>query len=85
MIDGPLNFVRSRDVPVIGFVKTHYRPILSPDYHARVPSLAAGERTSIFALRSDVYGCYLRLAASRFGGPWGWTVRCRRSSGSSEA
>src|SRR4029077_6815898 len=26
IVDGPLNFVRSRDLPVVGYVKTHHRP-----------------------------------------------------------
>ena len=76
IVDGPLNFVRSRDLPVVGYVKTHYRPLLPPDLHERVPELQAGERTSLIAARSDVYTSYLRLTeGSRAAGPWSGIVR----------
>ena len=76
IVDGPLNFVRSRDLPVVGYVKTHYRPLLPPELHERVPELQAGERTSLIAARSDVYTSYLRLAEpSRAAGPWSGIVR----------
>jgi len=76
VIDGPLNFVRSRDLPVVGYVKTHYRALLSQEQHRRIPELQAGERSSLFRLGSDRYSCYLRLtergAASS---PWFGIVR----------
>jgi hypothetical protein len=76
IIDGPLNFVRSRDLPVIGFVKTHHQPLLPADAHRRVPDLAAGQRTSLFAKRADIYSCYLRLAAPpSWAGPWAGIAR----------
>lgn len=76
VIDGPLNFVRSRDVPVIGFVKTHHQPLLPPEAHARVPLLHAGQRTSLFAKRQDIYSCYLRLAdPPAWAGPWAGIAR----------
>jgi hypothetical protein len=76
VVDGPLNFVRSRDLPVVGYVKTHYRMLLATDLHRRVPGLAAGERTSLFRLGSDRYSCYLRLTApAAASGPWAGIVR----------
>ncbi|MGH9249363.1 MAG: hypothetical protein ACRD0W_07600 [Acidimicrobiales bacterium] len=76
IIDGPLNFVRSRDLPVVGFVKTHHRPLLPPEAHRRVPELVAGQRTSLFAKRADIYSCYLRLAAPPpWAGPWAGITR----------
>jgi hypothetical protein len=76
IVDGPLNFIRSRDLPVVGFVKTHHRALLTPDQHARVPSLAMGERTSLFRKREDIYGAYLRLAPrAATAGPWSGIVR----------
>lgn len=83
IVDGPLNFVRSRDLPVVGYVKTHYRPLLPPHLHERVPELQAGERTSLIAARSDVYTSYLRLTEpSRAAGPWSGIVRLEVPSSS---
>ncbi len=63
------------DLPVVGFVKTHYRALLPPEQHARVPALAPGERTSLFRKR-DTYCAYLRLAPrSATAGPWAGIVR----------
>lgn len=76
IIDGPLNYVRSRDLPVVGYVKTHHRTLLAPEQHRRVPGLAAGQRTSLFAKRADVYACYLRVAdPPAWGGPWSGIAR----------
>lgn len=76
IVDGPLNFVRSRDLPVVGYVKTHYRPLLPVELHEQVPGLRAGERSSLIASRSDVYTSYLRLTEpSRSAGPWSGIVR----------
>jgi len=76
IIDGPLTFVRSRDLPVVGHVKTHHRALLAPADHARVPTIGPGERTSLFALGQDRYSCYLRLARpSEHAGPWSGIVR----------
>jgi hypothetical protein len=76
IVDGPLNFVRSRDLPVVGYVKTHYRMLLPLALHRRVPGLAAGERTSLFRLGADRYSCYLRLTAlGESSGPWAGIVR----------
>src|SRR5207245_11184640 len=62
VVDGPLNFVRSRDLPVVGYVKTHYRALLDPEHHRRIPELGPGERTSLFRLGDDRYSAYLPLA-----------------------
>jgi hypothetical protein len=76
VVDGPLNYVRSRDLPVVGYVKTHHRALLDPEHHRLIPSLEPGERTSLFRLRDDRYSCYLRLTpASRLSGPWAGIVR----------
>src|SRR5438105_12657805 len=71
IVDGPLNYVRSRDLPVVGYVKTHHRALLDPEHHRLIPTLKPGQRTSLFRLRDDRYSCYLRLTpASRLSGPW---------------
>jgi hypothetical protein len=76
LIDGPLNFLRSRDLPVVGYVKTHHRALLASEHHARIPQLCAGERTSLFRLGEDRYSCYLRLTApGQTTGPWSGIVR----------
>ncbi len=76
VVDGPLNYVRSRDLPVIGLVKTHHRMLLPPELHARVPELGPGQRTSLFRRREDIYSAYLRLAPrSSSSGPWSGIVR----------
>ena len=76
IVDGPLNFVRSRDLPVVGYIKTHYRALLPPEQHRRIADLAPMERTSIFALSAERYSCYLRLTpATRLSGPWSGIVR----------
>jgi hypothetical protein len=76
IVDGPLSYVRSHDLPVVGYVKTHSRPLLEPATHRRVPELAPGQRTSLFALGADRYSAYLRLApVSPSSGPWTGIVR----------
>jgi hypothetical protein len=68
--DGPLSFVRSTDLPVCGYVKTHHRPLLVPEQHALVATLAGGQRSPLFAV-SDRYSCYLRISDRSLGqGPW---------------
>lgn len=88
IVDGPLNFVRSRDLPVVGHIKTHYRTLLDPSAHNKVPLLRAGERTSLFRLGTDRYSCYLRLATPAVtAGPWSGIVRIEipQSAGLSES
>jgi len=76
ILDGPLNFVRSRDLPLVGYVKTHHRALLEPHHHRLIPQLQAGERSSIFVLGADRYSCYLRLApGGDAAGPWSGIVR----------
>ena len=45
VVDGPFHYVRSRDLPVIGYVKTHSRALLGPEHHRELPRLQPGERT----------------------------------------
>ncbi len=88
VVDGPLNFVRSRDLPVVGYVKTHYRALLEPEHHRRIPKLGPGERTSLFRLGKDRYSAYLRLApVSATASPWTGIVRLEipQSAGLREA
>lgn len=69
--DGPLSFVRSRDLPVCGYIKTHHRPLLPPELHRRVPELRAGQRSPLFALGRDRYSCYTRVAdRAGHSSPW---------------
>jgi hypothetical protein len=76
VVDGPLTYVRSRDQPVIGYVKTHSRALLDPEYHRELPRLRPGERTSLFTLGRDRYSCYLRLVSTGgISGPWAGIVR----------
>lgn len=68
--DGPLNYVRSSDLPVCGFVKTHHRPLLPPEDCARIGELGRSQRTPLFSI-SDRYSCYARLVHRGAGhGPW---------------
>jgi hypothetical protein len=76
VVDGPLSYVRSRDQPVMGYVKTHSRALLDPEHHRELPGLRPGERTSLFTLGRDRYSCYLRLVTtSGISGPWAGIVR----------
>jgi len=76
VVDGPLNFVRSRERTVIGYVKTHHQALLSTEFHARVPDLRAGQRSSLFAKRPDIYSCYMRIAKPpRYAGLWAGIAR----------
>lgn len=73
--DGPLNYVRSSDLPVCGFVKTHHRPLLPPEDRARIGELGRAQRTPIFSI-SDRYSCYVRLVDRGSGhGPWHGVAR----------
>ncbi len=76
IVDGPLSYVRSKDLPVVGYVKTHSRALLALEHHVRVPELSAGQRTSLFTLGADRYSAYLRLApVTASYGPWSGIVR----------
>jgi hypothetical protein len=75
VVDGPLHYVRSRDLPVIGYVKTHSRALLGPEHHRELPGLRPGERSSLFSI-GERYSCYLRLVpGSPIAGPWSGIVR----------
>jgi hypothetical protein len=81
VLDGTLALVRAPDAPIVGYVKTHHRALLSPADHVRVPRLRAGERTTLFqlhrqGLRGRPYSCYFRLAApAPMASPWSGVVR----------
>ncbi|MCA9727032.1 MAG: hypothetical protein KC729_05060 [Candidatus Eisenbacteria bacterium] len=76
IVDGPLHYVRSRDLPVVGYVKTHHRSLLPPEHHRRIPELLHGERSSLFAIGTDRYSTYLRLAPMEsWSSPWTGIVR----------
>jgi hypothetical protein len=77
VVDGPLTMVRSGwDTPIIGYVKTHHRQMLAADEWAKVPTIATGQRTSMFQIRDDLYGAYLRVGdPGPWASPWGGIVR----------
>jgi hypothetical protein len=75
--DGPLNRFYGINVAVAGLVKSHYQAYLPPDIHRCVPAVLAeaGQRTSLFRLRDEVWGCYLRLPIGGRVSPWAGIVR----------
>jgi hypothetical protein len=75
--DGPLNRFYGINAEVVGLVKTHHKTYLPAEQHRRVPQVIAepGQRTSLFKLREEVWGCYLRLPTTGRVGPWGGIVR----------
>jgi hypothetical protein len=76
IVDGPLSYLRNLDLPVIGYVKTHHRRLLSLQAHVLVATLGPGERSSLFRLGEDRYSCYLRLLPVPPGAnPWHAIVR----------
>ena len=77
VLDGPLHNVRrSHGVPVVGYVKTHHRRTLAREHWNRVPEIGVGERSSLFAMRDDLYACYIRLGdPGPWAGPWAGIVR----------
>ena len=76
IVDGPLSFVRRRrDVPIVGFIKTHQRMLLPPEEHMQIPTLGSGQRSSIFRLGDDRYSCYMRVGNGFGAGPWHGIVR----------
>ena len=71
MLDGPLHGIRHRrGLPIVGYVKSHHRRLLAAKCWKRVPTLAVGERSGLFA-KGDELACYLRVGDP---GPWasGW-------------
>ncbi len=73
--DGPLNFSLRSHRAIVGYVKTHRRALLAPADHARVATLGAGQRSSLFRIGDDRYSCYLRLSDGLQSGPWGGMTR----------
>lgn len=72
VLDGPLNRISGLHTSfVAGYVKSHHRRILPPEDHARVPSLAIGERTPLYSTSTDRYTCYIRVGRpGPVGSPW---------------
>lgn len=83
VLDGPLTHIRANwTTPIIGYVKTHMRPMLAPELWARVPELPVRQRTSVFQIRSDLYGAYLRVGdPGPWASPWGGIVRVEVPAG----
>ena len=83
VLDGPLHGIRHRrGLPVIGYVKTHHRRMLAHDHWTQVPRLAARERSGLFAMGDDLYGCYLRVGgAGPWAGPWAGIARIEMPAG----
>ncbi len=82
VLDGPLHGIRRRRLPVVGYVKTHHRRTLAREHWARVPGLAAGERSGLFAMDDALYGCYLRVGdAGPWASPWAGIARIEMPSG----
>ena len=75
--DGPLNRLYGINVEVAGLVKSHHKAYLPAEIHRRVPAILAapGQRTGVFRLRDEVWGCYLRLPTSGRVSPWTGIVR----------
>ena len=60
----------------MGYIKTHHRNLLSSANWREVAELPVGNRTSLFALRQDIYSCYMRIGTkSPIGGPYAGIVR----------
>ena len=83
VFDGPLhNIRRSRAVPVVGYVKTHHRRTLAPEHWNALPRLGVGDRSSLFALRDDLYACYIRVGdPGPWAGPWSGIARIEVPAG----
>ena len=80
VMDGPIYFVGASDHDVMGYVKTHRKPILAPEYRVRVPEIGVGQRTSLFTIRGrnrdEKYACYARIGRrSEDSGPWSGIIR----------
>lgn len=83
VVDGPLNNIRrTRALPIVGYVKTHHRRLLDAASWARVPGLDTGQRSSAFALRDELFACYLRVGvAGPWASPWAGIVRLEVPAG----
>jgi hypothetical protein len=75
--DGPLNRLYGISTEVVGLVKSHHKTYLPADQHREVPGTlkVPGHRTSLFRIRDEVWGCYLRLPTSGRVSPWAGIVR----------
>ena len=83
VLDGPLHGIRhSRGLPVIGYVKTHHRRMLAHEHWTQVPRLAVRERSGLFAMGDELYGCYLRVGdPGPWAGPWAGIARIEMPAG----
>ena len=83
VLDGPLHGIRHRrDLPVIGYVKTHHRRMLAREHWIRVPELAVRERSGLFAIGEELYGCYLRVGdPGPWASPWAGIARIETPAG----
>src|SRR5207247_7852854 len=80
ILDGPLFYVRSWDLPIVGYIKTHIRALLMPEWHKQIPPLRPAERSTIFRFGTVRSACYFRLTPmSEVSGPWPAIVRLRVS------
>lgn len=84
VFDGPLHPVRrglaggraDHAGRLVGYVKTHHRRMLAREQWRMVPSLAPGERSSLFRTKLGLYACYLRVgAAGPSAGAWSGIAR----------
>lgn len=75
--DGALNRLYGIRSEVVGLVKSHHRTYLPTDKQREIPAAlcAAGMPTSLFRLRDDVWGCFLRLPTAGRVSPWAGIVR----------
>jgi len=66
VVDGPLTFQVPRDMPVVGYVKSHHRRYLEGELMRVALSLPPGTRTPLFLIRRergpDRLSCYARVA-----------------------
>ncbi|MBA2281007.1 MAG: hypothetical protein M3527_04755 [Actinomycetota bacterium] len=83
ILDGPLSMVRSGwSKPIVGYVKSHPVPMLERSQWVRVPTIAVGQRTSVFAINGNLYATYLRLGDAGPGAsPWGGIARLEVPAG----
>lgn len=83
VLDGPLHGIRHRrSLPIIGYVKTHHRRMLAHDQWLRIPELSVAERSSLFAMPDELYGCYVRVGSpGRWAGPWAGIARIEVPAG----
>ena len=56
--------------------------MLTTEAWRQVPHLLTGERSGLFAMRDDLYGCYLRVGVpGPWAGPWAGIVRLEVPAG----